>query len=87
LKTHGDNKRILDEVGNHIFTKIDQGIIKTWELGLISKTFKLLGNQEIQIDRDNSFLNYLNSGYDSNAKSLAKKEFDKTLKSISKERN
>ena len=31
LKTHGDNKRILDEVGNHIFTKIDQGIIKTWE--------------------------------------------------------
>ena len=55
------------------------GIIKTWELGLISKTFKLLGNQEIQIDRDNSFLNYLNSDYDSNAKSLAKKEFDKSV--------
>ena len=55
------------------------GIIKNWELGLISKTFKLLGNQEIQIDRDNSFLNYLNSDYDSNAKSLAKKEFDKSV--------
>jgi len=55
------------------------GIIKTWEFGLISKSFKLLGNQEIQIERDNSFLNYLNSDYDGNAKSLAKKEFDKSV--------
>lgn len=31
LKTHGDNKRIVDEIENHSFTKIDIGIIKTLE--------------------------------------------------------
>ena len=56
------------------------GIIKTWEYGLISGTFKILGNSEIQIIRDNNFLNYLDdSSFNKDAESLAKKEFNRSV--------
>ena len=56
------------------------GILKSWEYGLLSKTFKILGNQELNINRDNSFLNYLeNSSFYSGAKDFAKKEFDRNV--------
>ena len=56
------------------------GILKTWEYGLFSKTFKILGNEEINVNRDNSFLNYLeNEVFYSGAKDIAKKEFDRNV--------
>lgn len=56
------------------------GTIRTWEFGLLSKTFKILGRNEIQIDRNNNFLNYLDdSNFNSSSESLAKKEFDRSV--------
>jgi hypothetical protein len=56
------------------------GIVRAWEFGLISETFKKLGNQEIYVDRNNSFLNYLDSNvFEKDAKSRAQGEFDKNV--------
>lgn len=56
------------------------GVIKTWEYGLLSKTFKILGKNEQEITRNNSFLNYLDSNiYYNGAKEFAQKEFDKNV--------
>jgi len=56
------------------------GIIRAWEFGLVSETFKKLGNQEIYITRNNSFLDYLGSNvFESDAKFRAQKEFDRNV--------
>jgi PKD repeat protein len=57
------------------------GTLETWEFGLLSETFKLLGNQTISFDRDNSFLDeYGNTDiYSNGTEARAKKEFSKNI--------
>ncbi len=56
------------------------GTLETWEFGLLSETFKILGNQTISLDRNDSFLdNYDDSVYDATTKERAKKEFFKNV--------
>jgi hypothetical protein len=56
------------------------GVIKTWEYGLLSRSFKILGNQTMTMTRDDNFLNYLgNSPYFEFTESLAKKEFNRNV--------
>lgn len=55
---------------------VSGGILEAWEFGLVSETFKLLGNRTLFIDRNDSFLDiYDDSNYTSSTKSRAKKEF------------
>lgn len=52
------------------------GTVRAYEFGLMSETFKTLGSQTLQVDRDNSFLNHYQSStyyYDTLARS--KREF------------
>lgn len=56
------------------------GVLETWEFGLLSETFKLLGNQTISLDRNDSFLNFYDDPvYNSSTKNKAKKEFFKNV--------
>jgi PKD repeat protein len=56
------------------------GILETWEFGLKSEVFKLLGNQTITLDRNNSFLDsYNDSNYATTTEQKAKKEFFKNV--------
>lgn len=55
---------------------VDGGIVEAYEFGLLSETFKKLGNQTVNITRSNAFLNYLSDPlYDSNTEERSKKEF------------
>lgn len=69
---------------------VDGGTLNTWEFGLMSETFKLLGNSTINLTRDNSFLDdyvdakyygfYQSGGEDhSKVEEKAKKEFSKNI--------
>jgi len=57
------------------------GNVASWEFGLISQTFKKLGNQELILDRNNSFLDdeYASSDFYEGTKEKAKKEFFKNV--------
>lgn len=57
-------------------TSTSSGTIESWEFGLISETFKKLGNQTLFLDRDNSLLNeYSSTDFYENTEEKAKKEF------------
>jgi PKD repeat protein len=56
------------------------GTVKSWEFGLISQTFKILGNQELFLDRNNSFLDeYASNEFYEGTEERAKKEFFKNV--------
>lgn len=56
------------------------GELQCHEFGLFSNTFKILGNQTTQINRDNSFLNYLSDeDYYEKTETKAKNEFFKNV--------
>lgn len=59
----------------------DGGTVQGNEFGLLSETFKLLGNSSLTINRDNSFLDYLSdtNTYYSTAEQKAKSEFSKNV--------
>lgn len=58
----------------------DGGEVQAYEFGLFSETFKLLGNQTINVDRDNSFLDYLSDDpYFNETETRAKNEFSKNV--------
>jgi len=52
------------------------GVVKTYEFGLNSETFKLLGNQNLTVDRNSNFLDiYDDPDYNENTTDRAKSEF------------
>lgn len=54
------------------------GSVRAYEFGLVSETFKSLGNQTLSLDRSNGFLSpYESSPYHSDASRRAKAEFDR----------
>ena len=58
----------------------DGGEVQCHEFGLFSNTFKILGNQTLQVDRDNSFLDYLSDeDYHATTEIRAKNEFSKNV--------
>lgn len=63
------------------------GIVKAFEFGLISETFKTLGNQTLSLNRNNSFLSQPPLSYDSTSYyegtyNMAKKEFEKNVEFV-----
>lgn len=62
------------------YNENSSGVIKGYEFGLISETFKTLGNQSLNINRDNSFLNNLGqTSFDEGTELRAKNEFDRNV--------
>jgi PKD repeat protein len=59
------------------------GVIKAYEFGLNSETFKTLGSQTLQVDRDNSFLDHYGSqSYYFDALSRSKREFGRNVEFV-----
>jgi len=60
------------------YNENSSGVVKGYEFGLASETFKTLGNQSLVINRDNSFLDYLSDNtYEDGTEAKAKYEFDR----------
>ena len=56
------------------------GSVKAYEFGILGETFKLLGNQTLDVTRDNGFLNvYDSDSFEPGTKSRAVSEFDKNV--------
>ena len=62
-------------------TSVDGGTVRAYEFGLLSETFKILGNQTLTVNRSNEFLDYLSDTdvYHSSAEERAKNEFSRNV--------
>lgn len=67
----------------HVANTDGSGTVKSYEFGLMSETFKLLGNQTLTVDRSNGFLSsYGSSSYNSKTLGKAKSEFEKNTEFV-----
>lgn len=69
---------------NHTsFNTNGSGVIKAYEFGLQSETFKTLGSQTLQVSRDNSFLDhYASQDYYSDVLARSKREFARNVEFV-----
>ena len=59
------------------------GVVKAYEFGLNSETFKLLGNQTLHVDRNNGFLgSYASGNYYAGTMARAKAEFARNVEFV-----